>query len=176
MTYPVGSFAVLSAVLLLQISPWRALLGQYHLPSSCPFLKPSKEEAGEMQRASCPPFLSSSGSRHVPDETALLWQILFLEEASFPGGSVAQLSGAVYAVSSLPYESMNCSEVPVWFASSCVAGNACNTLGWMCWEHDRVFSQAGQVSPHRQCRALLTLLLYFPKVLRCKMETSAFQH
>lgn len=78
-----------------------------------------------MQDASCPPLLSSLGSSCAPDETEMLWQILFLEEAAFPGGSVAQFSGAVYMVSPLPCESRNHNKLQVWFASPCVTGNAC---------------------------------------------------
>lgn len=55
-------------------------------------------------------FSPPQGSSCVPDETVMLWQILFLEEAAFPGGSVARFSGAVYVVSPLPCESVNCSE------------------------------------------------------------------
>lgn len=83
MASPAGTFAVVSAVLLLQISPWMALFDQHHLPSPCASQKPNEEEAGAMQCASCPPLLSSSGSGHVADETALLGQILFLEELPF---------------------------------------------------------------------------------------------
>lgn len=77
--------------------------------------------------AAAHPFPFAQGSSCVPDETAMLWLILFLEEAAFPGGSVAQFSGAVYTISPLPCESVNRSELLVWFASPCVAGSACHT-------------------------------------------------
>lgn len=58
-----------------------------------------------------PSFPPPQGSSCVPDETVILWQILFLGEAAFPGGSVAQFSGAVYMVSPLPGEAVNHSEL-----------------------------------------------------------------
>lgn len=129
---PIGSSAFINATLLsgqaihLWISPWRALFDRYQLPSSYVFLKLNKKKVGGMQGASCPPLPSSPGL-----QLCFWWKSNAAadpapEEAAFPGGSVAQFSGAVYTVSSLLCESVNRSELRVWFASPCVAGNACH--------------------------------------------------
>lgn len=110
------------------------------------------------------PVPPPQGSSWVPDETVMLGQILFLEEAAFPGGSVAWFSGAVY-VSPLCL-------VNQWtsghFACCLPALELLATLAVlrcrMRLEHDGVCSQAGQVSSHGRCRALLALPLHFPKL------------
>jgi len=74
-------------------------------------------------------------------------------------------------VSPLPCESVNrsvCFECGL--AALVLLATLAISLCRLCLERDRVCSQAGQVSSRRCCRALLTLLLYFPKLIRHKIE------
>lgn len=88
------------------------------LHSSCIFLKPE-------ERFFCDLLCQLPGLPGLPaacDEIAMLWlgskvtlwfQILFLEQAEFPGGSVAQFSGDVYMISPLLWASANLRELGV---------------------------------------------------------------